>query len=418
MYAPPFCPNRSCDYHIDPLSGKTAVLRRRRWFKHNGSYPTKVRGAVRRFKCLRCGRGFSEQTFSLDYYVKRSISYGTLAGLLRSCSGVRATARLLGCSCDSVSNRHSRLARQCLSAHSRLLTRLPLAEPVVADGFESFAVSQYFPNNIHLLAGAHSQMLYFCDYVTIRRSGRMTELQKRLRAALEQLFRPPAGALIASFTELLEHLHRRARAPAAARLVLCTDRKQEYRRALRAHPGLSHEAADDTFEHVRIDSRAARTRSNPLFAVNYLDRELRKDLAEHVRETVRYARNVNHSMERLWIYLLDHNLAKRFRINDPVALQRTHASEAGASAADIRWATTQLTTRRRFHSFEQLEPAAERLWRRAYDTPLKGVVKAALREIKREAARGAVQLQRVCQKLEVARLVNNAPQYLPKYAYA
>ena len=306
MRRPPFCPHQGCSCHVDPDSSEAAGLRRRRWFKRNGSYPTKVRGSIPRYKCLACGRGFSAQTFSLDYYTKRIIDYDTVRSELCSNSSVRATARSLGCSCDSVTNRTSRLARQCISASSRMLSAMVLAEDLVGDGFESFAVSQYFPNNIHILVGSHSQLVYFCDYVTLRRSGRMTELQKRTRQALE-----------------------------AGRLV-----------------------------HTRTDSRAARDHRNPLFPVNYIDREFRKDLAEHVRETVRFARNVNHSMERLMVYLLDHNVRKRYRINDPVSLSRTHAGEAGILREHVARATVNLTTARRFLSFEELEPAALRVWRR------------------------------------------------------
>ncbi|MCX7788486.1 MAG: hypothetical protein N2442_12415 [Spirochaetes bacterium] len=54
-------------------------------------------------------------------------------------------------------------------------------------------------------------------------------------------------------------------------------------------------------------SRRARTRSNPLFAVNYLDREVRKDAANHVRETTRGSRNVKDLMNRLALNQVVHN---------------------------------------------------------------------------------------------------------------
>jgi len=416
MTRPPFCPRAGCECHIDPHTPESATLRRRKWFKRNGTYPTKVRGPVIRFKCLVCGRGFSEQTFSLDYYVKRIIDYREVAKLLQSCVGVRACSRAMGCSCDSITNRGSRLARQCISAHTRLIGEIELGEDQAADGFQSFAVSQYFPNNIHLLVGSDSQLVSFCDYVTLRRSGRMSAVQKRMRAALEQLYRAPPEALIQSFGGLLEHLHRRFVASSRRPLVLNTDKKLEYVRALSAHSRLREARRSGQFAHRRTDSRAVRDRSNPLFAVNYIDRELRKDLAEHVRETVRFARNVNHCMERLWVYLLEHNLHKRFRINDPVSLVRAHAEQAGASRADQQHATRELYTRRRFLSFEQLEAATLRVWQREHPTPLKGIVKGALKLIRRQASRGEVDLDCVREELGVEQLVPDVRQYLPRYA--
>jgi transposase-like protein len=418
MRRPPFCPHRGCPCHIDPDSPQSAALARRKWFKRNGSYPTKVRGSIVRFRCLVCGRGFSTQTFSLDYYTKRIIDYNAVRRELCSSSSVRSTARSLGCSCDSVTNRTSRFARQCISASSRLLTDLALNEDLAADGFESFAVSQYFPNNIHILAGSLSQLVYFCDYVTLRRSGRMTPLQKRMREALEALYRPSAKALTESFAELLAHVHVRLERCERNPLTLNTDRKLEYCRALTACEALAEPVVEKRLVHARTDSRIARDARNPLFPVNYIDRELRKDLAEHVRETVRFARNVNHCMERLWIYLLDHNTRKRFRINDPVTLHRTHAREAGVDEHTIAQATALLTTRRRFLSFEQLEPAGLRVWRREHHTPLKGIAKGALREIRRQARRGAVDLGMVRKKLKGERLIEDTRQYLPMYALA
>ena len=418
MTIPPFCPCKECVCHIDPLSPQARSLSRRAWFKRNGTYYTEVRGSVQRFKCLVCGCGFSEQTFSLDYFVKRIIDYREVADRLASCVGVRAIARTLGCSCDSVTNRTSRLARQCISAHTRLISELPLGEAQAGDGFQSFAVSQYFPNNIHLLLGSDSQLVSFCDYVTLRRSGAMTPTQRRMRDALDTLYRPPPQSLTDSFTELLEHLHRRLATATVCPLVLTTDRKREYATALSRHRHLCTARAKGLLTHQRIDSRAQRIRSNPLFPVNYIDRQLRTDLAEHVRETTRFARNVNHCMERLWIYLYHHNLEKRFRINDPVSVKRTHSDEAGASRALVRHCTRDLYTRRRLLSFERLEPAATRAWSRDYPTPLKGIVKGALRAIKRQACRGAVDLQQVRQQLGVEELMREVKQYIPRYAFA
>jgi hypothetical protein len=66
--------------------------------------------------------------------------------------------------------------------------------------------------------------------------------------------------------------------------------------------------------HQRTSSRVVRNCENPLFPVNYLDREFRKDQACHVRETVQWSKTVNNTMERMMVYLAYHNLFKPFRI--------------------------------------------------------------------------------------------------------
>ena len=81
-----------------------------------------------------------------------------------------------------------------MAAHAESLRTFVPTEPLVADGFESFVRSQYFPNNINLLLTADSQLLLGATYCTIRRRGTMTEAQKKRRGELEALYRPPTGS--------------------------------------------------------------------------------------------------------------------------------------------------------------------------------------------------------------------------------
>lgn len=170
------------------------------------------------------------------------------------------------------------------------------------------------------------------------------------------------------------------------------------------------------FFHQKIPSRRPRTRTNPLFTVNYLDRQLRKDLAEHVRETVRFARNVCNSMERLWVAIGEHNFYKRFRTNDPVFVQRTHADEARICRADQRRVLRKITTRRRFLSFQSLPAAFELCWRRGYETPLRDLRPGVLKELRKAARKGEVDTEELAKTLNLDSLTENRPQYLPRYA--
>jgi hypothetical protein len=67
---------------------------------------------------------------------------------------------------------------------------------------------------------------------------------------------------------------------------------------------------------------------------------------------------------------------------------------------------------------QRLEPALERVWRREHETPLKNLVKGALRAILRQAHEGPVDLEAVRSALDVPSLIENRPQYLPEYALA
>ena len=352
MKSPPFCPNASCSNHLSPPQS--------RWFWKAGHYSSKVSGKVQRFLCLNCSHRFSTQSFSIDYYVKRTIDYHLIDTQLRSTGSIRDISRDLSVSTATVINRISRLAHNALAVHTTLCGISGHQEELVADGFESYCVSQYFPNNITLLAGKQSQYLYFANYCTLRRKGRMTDEQKHRRARLEQRWRADSQAVRKAFDEVVHHI--RCRCDAA---VLYTDEKSEYVRSLRASK------AGTSISHVRIRSTLPRTVGNHLFSVNYLDREIRKDCANHVRETVCFSRDVNNCMERFWVYMVYHNYRKRYRIRHGET--RTHAEVAGIDGGAVRSVLRGYYTRRSFLSKTGLTGSMKRLWRRQLDTPLAGV---------------------------------------------
>jgi len=359
---PPFCANPGCVHHIhDERDPYTAY---QRW----GSHRTKAFGIVPRFRCKLCKKTFSVQTFRVDYWLKRVYDYDDLTGRLASCSSIRALGRAYKVSSKSIQNRIGRAARQVLAFESRqAVTRKPV-EDLVADGFESFCLSQYFPNNIHILVGAESDHVYATDHVTLRRKGRMTEKQRRERDRLDQLFRPRPRALERSFGRMVETCLSLISEEPRPSLTLWTDEKREYPRAIRASPCAQALVEAGRFMHRTIPSRAARTRQNPLFPVNYLDRELRKDLHEHVRESTCFGRNVNAQMERLTLYLYYHNYCKRHRTWLPGT---THAQEAGYSLSVFSVEATALWERRAWFTHTELSDSGRETWLRLRKTPLK-----------------------------------------------
>ena len=361
---PAFCPNHECSLHH-------RVGDRRKAFVRNGSHRTGAFGRVQRYRCRECGRSFSAQTMSIDYYAKRRVCYRRLRRALGECGSVRAVGRTLHVSPATACNRIMRAARAALWQHAELDAYLRLKEDLAADGFESYWVSKYFPNNINLLAGSCSRYLYAFDAATIRRKGAMSEAQLRRREELEQRWRADPGAVEESFSRLVESMIRLHAESSRVHLTLFTDEKYDYARALSASGVIAHWREQERFSHITISSTVPRTRDNPLFPVNYLDREFRKDLHEHTRKSVCFARNANLQMERMAIYAAEHNTAKRYLINQPVADHATHATTAGIPARVVASVRYGLYRRRAFYTKVSLSPWAERIWKREYDTPLK-----------------------------------------------
>ena len=361
VFTPPFCARARCIHHQPHSSSPYHD------YVPWGSYHTNAFGTVPRYRCTSCGKTFSRQTFSLDYYAKHILPYSDIVQRLSSCESLSAIGRAVGASTDTISNRISRASRQSLALSADLSSVLHPDEDVVADGFESFCRSQYFPNNITLLVGSSSQYVYAADHVTLRRKGRMTDQQKKKRAKLEALWKPQPGGIEHSFSriahEALSVYTQGRRSP----LTLWTDEHKSYPRALSRSAHLSLLLQEGLLRHRVVSSRAARTSKNPLFPVNYLDRELRKDLHEHVRQTVCFGRNVNRQMERLSVYLYWHNSIKRHRAREG---PRSNVACVGCETVERENDPKRLWQWRRWRTLTELSDAMVDTWERRRKTPL------------------------------------------------
>jgi transposase-like protein len=360
-----FCPWKACILHDPALAAQED-----RWYDPCGSHMTKVVGRVPRYRCRFCRRTFSDRSFSIDYYTKKSIPYNEIFQRLPASSSLSAMGRVLGASVESIQNRIDRLARSALALHEELSASFPLREDLAADGFESFDVSQYFPNHINLLVGTSSQHLYGFTHTTIRRKGRMTERQKDRRRAIETVFKAPVRGIRDSFSSLLEIAARRWDRSALPRLRLFTDEHPAYPPAVARVKPLAKAQADGSFKHTAISSLCPRTIDNPLFSVNYYDRELRKDMAAHRRETACHCRNVANGLSRLAVYMLWHNAVKPWRVKTTVP-EPPHALMAGADGEVLERGLGRLFWERRFISHLRLWPEQLRVWFKQAPTPLK-----------------------------------------------
>jgi len=341
-----------------------------------GFRPTKVVGPVPRFQCKLCKKGFSSRTFDIDYWTHRPVSYRWIQNLLVGGSGIRQACRTLGVSTRLLANRHLRLTRQAIALHSQALEDFRLNESLVFDGFESFAYSQYHPNNLHLLVTSASQFVLGLHGAPLRRKGKMTEKQKLRRAEIEQSWKAPPNAIYQSCRGLLSWGCDLAFESRCFPVTIVSDEKKEYAWALEKMRPYGDWRADGTLVHTQISSKAPRALSNPLFSVNYLDRQLRKDLAEHVRETVRFARRLEHSLERTMVHLMHHNYFKVFRTR--AADQRmTHAQKAGLGRERVKELRSRSLKDRAFGWRVQLEDWQVDLWKRRTGVPIHSVTPLA-----------------------------------------
>ncbi len=292
-FRPPFCPNPACDYHRDPRGWR---------FVHWGSY-TRVCPRVRsvaRYRCSHCRRTFSRQTFHPTYWLRRPELQIPIAERLLSGSGLRQIARFGHCSPTTVMNHAARLGRHALLFLETHRPRTP-GEPLVVDGFESFAFSQYYPLHLNLAVGAESHFVYAFTESELRRKGRMTRAQKARREEEEAAVgRPDPRAIERGVRQLLAQV-----IPPGTVAEVHSDEHRAYPRAVRA-------LRDRRIRHRVTSSKAPRTAANPLFPANRQDLMLRHSGANHRRETIAFSKLRAGVIERAALQAVFMNFLKSF----------------------------------------------------------------------------------------------------------
>jgi transposase-like protein len=295
-FVPPHCPRTDCRFHTCRVGW--------RWVRH-GSFPRRCAPQrIQRYRCCHCRTTFSTQTFSCTYYLKRPELLEPTFHRLLAGSGLRQITREARCAHSTVMGLAARLARHALlylAAHRPLG---PVPEPLVIDGFESFAYSQYQPLHLNLVVGAESHFVYGFTLSTLRRKGRMTERQRARRAHLEATQgRPEPRALERDMAAAL-----RLAVPEPQPLIVRSDEHPAYPRAFRQLAGYA-------IRHERTPSIQARTPGNPLFPVNLMDLLLRHNSANHKRETIAFSKRHQAVIERAALLVLWRNYVKRFSEN-------------------------------------------------------------------------------------------------------
>jgi len=295
-FRPPFCPRPWCRYHLNPVGW--------RWVRFGSFSRHCLPRVIPRFRCRHCGSTFSTQSFSTTYYLKRPELLEPLFHRLLSCAGYRQIAREARCDPTTVMGQTARLGRHALLFLHQNRPLTPLHEPLVMDGFESFAYSQYHPLHLNSAVGAESHFVYGFTLTELRRKGRMTAAQCRRRVALEARYgRPDPKALELDIAELI-----RIAAPGHYPLTIRSDEHPAYPRALRRlRPRSIH--------HECTPSVEARTPHNPLFPVNLLDLLLRHNSANHKRETIAFSKRHQSALERAAMLAAWRNFVKPFSEN-------------------------------------------------------------------------------------------------------
>ncbi len=343
-FVPPHCPRSDCAHHRSAHGW--------RWIRYGFYTRQAAPRRIPRYRCAHCGHTFSSQTFDPTYWLRRPDLLIRVAHGLLACSGYRQIARDKTCSPPTVMRMAARIGRLALLLLWLMRPRRPIDEPIVIDGFESFAWSQYHPLYLNLVVG-QSHYCYAFTLSPLRRKGSMTARQLRKRAKLEARDGRPDPRAIERGTAIAIRLA----APMPQALVVHSDEHQAYPRALRSLEGY-------TIHHERTSSLAARTAGNPLFPVNRIDGSFRHNGSNHKRETIAFSKLFQAVILRAAWLIVWQNFAKPFseRHGGP-----TPAMKAGLE--DRRYSVKELLSRRLFPSRVNLPPEYAAYYRGDVRTP-------------------------------------------------
>jgi transposase-like protein len=344
-FIPPHCPRSYCRYHDSAVGW--------RWIRHGSFTRQCTPRVIARFRCVHCRATFSTQTFSTTYYLKRPALLEPIAHRLLACSGYRQIAREARCAPTTVMGQAARLGRHALLLLHAHRPTTPLTEPLVIDGFESFAYSQYHPLHLNLAVGAQSHFIYAFTLAPLRRKGSMTRRQSARRLELEHLHgRPDPKAIEHAMADAL-----RIAVPQPQPVTVRSDEHPAYPRAFRRLP-------DYSLRHERTPSVLARTPHNPLFPVNLLDLLLRHNSANHKRETIAFSKRHQSVIERAAWLIAWRNGVKPFSERHGGG---TPAMRRGLS--ERPWSVRRLLTGRRFATRMTLPASWREYYARRIDTP-------------------------------------------------
>ena len=315
------------------------------------------------FRCSRCGREFSQQTFAFSYYLKRADLSVPIAKGLVGGSGHRQIARTIGCAPSTVTRRVARLGRHALLLNELAAREVPAESRYVHDDFEGFAESQDQPIAVGTTVGTGSWFIHALEPSMHARTGRKTPAQ-RARLARRDLPRH-RGARARAFRRVVDRLLARAPGP----VTLVTDDDPTYARVIASHPErrrITHEVHRNPKRGPKGSprTREARARDRAMRPIDALHMVVRHSKAHHRRETIAFARLHVALVERFHVFVVWRNFVKQ-RLEQRL----TPSSAQILGLTDEIWTWTRVLAKRLFPFRVGLTPATEPIYRRTWATP-------------------------------------------------
>jgi hypothetical protein len=248
-FVPPFCPNEKCPRHLTPLPG---------FWQARGYYQPRCRKEpVPRFRCRHCSRGFSRQTFRVDYRDHRPECNQRLLEELSSGVGLRQAGRIVHLSVGAVQRKARKLAKACRLLHQNLFTALPNGRTLALDEEETYEHASIRTLTMPVIIDNDTRFVIASAVGTTRRLARLGTGRRRRQDREEKAGRRRDESRQCVLA-VLQFADSRL---AGNTLTLRTDEKASYR-------VLAKQVFGSRVIHETTSGQAPRTTYNPLFGIN------------------------------------------------------------------------------------------------------------------------------------------------------
>ena len=278
-----FQPTR-CPYpHCPSRSGQPFAYRRRGWFQRRCD-----KKIVPRFRCLVCHLSFSEQTFRVDYRLKRPLLLPRF--FLDRISKVthRQSARNHACSRSTEERHFGRLREHCQAFQELRMAEVAakggLGEVFLLDELETYEHHRnQKPLTVPVLIERKSGFVLDVRVGTLPPRRKRGEGRKRRESEAEGQGENPVenpNQRRSESTQVVKAAFERLKAvtPKDRPLTVLTDEKHSYARLLQ-------ELFGERCLHKRTHSTRVRDVTNPLWPINHTLARLRDNVSRLVRET-------------------------------------------------------------------------------------------------------------------------------------
>jgi hypothetical protein len=260
---------------------------------------------VQRYSCTVCRRFFSDQSFRLDYGLRRPELTEPAFWAFASKVTHRQAARSLRCARGTIHHRLELLGKHCRDFHEIQCRRLKRAlEPQLAlDELETYETDRRLkPVTVPVLLHEPSWFVLDVQVAAMASRGGLTDVhEERKQALVEREGRRRSGSREA----VRACFHRAAplvRSDVAG--ILRTDEKQTY-------VALKKRELPANLLHVRISSQEPRGLDNPLFRINRTLAMMRDGVSRLVRRTWAASKLRAQLEKHLWIWIAFRNYVRR-----------------------------------------------------------------------------------------------------------